>query len=65
MVNFNAGILSSFFWNSIKFPWSSSSEYSKFKRICKSVVSNPNAKCFAAIGYSESANTTFVQCDVF
>ena len=65
MVNFNAGILSSFFGNSIKFPWSSSSEYSKFKKLCKSVVSNPNAKCFAAIGYSESASTTFVQCDSF
>ena len=64
MVSFNAGILSSFFQNSIKFSWSSSSEYSKFKILCKSVVSNPNSKCFAVIGYSQSVNKTFVQCDV-
>ena len=65
MVEFIAGILSSPVLNSINFPSSSNSEYSKFKRLCKSVVSNPNAKCLAAIGYFESVNTEFVQCSVF
>ena len=40
-------------------------EYSKFKRLCKSVVSNANAKCLATIGYCESVNITFVECDFF
>ena len=67
MVKFIAGILSSPVLNSINFPPSSNSEYSKFKRLCKSVVSNPNAKCLAAIGYFESVTqyTAFVQCDAF
>ena len=65
MVKFIAGILSSPVLNSINFPSSSNSKYSKFKRLCKSVVSNPNVKCLAAIGYFESVNTAFVQCVVF
>ena len=59
MVKFKAGTLSSPASNSNFLPLSSKRIYSKFKRLCKSVVSNPNAKCFAAIGYSESANTVF------
>ena len=54
MVKINAGILSSYDLNSVSLASSSNKEYSKFKNICKSVVSNPNAKCFAAIGYFES-----------
>ena len=65
MVKFIAGILSSSVLNSINFPPSYNSKYSKFKRLCKSVVSNPNAKCLAAIGKLESVDTAFVQCDVF
>ena len=51
IVKFNAGILSSHCLNSINFPWSSIKEYSKLSKLCKSVVSNPKAKCFAAIGF--------------
>ena len=58
-------MLSSPILNSFNFSSSSYSQYSKFKRLCKSVVSNPNAKCHAAVGYFESVNTAFVQCDVF
>ena len=65
MVKFIAGIFSSAILNSINFPSSSNSKYSKFKRLCKSVVSNPNAKCLPAIGCFESINTAFVQCNVF
>ena len=65
MVKFIAGILSSPVLNSINFSSSSNSENSKFKRLCKSAVLNPNAKCLAAIGYFESVNTAFVQCDIF
>ena len=65
MVKFNAGIFSSTILNSIFLPSLSNKEYSKFKRSCKSFVSNPNAKCLATIGYFESVNTEFVQCDVF
>ena len=57
-------MLSSPILNSFNFSSSSYSQYSKFKRLCKSVVSNPNAKCLAAIGYFESVNIEFVQCDV-
>ena len=32
--------------------------------LCKSVVSNAKKKCLAISGYSESVNTTFVQCDL-
>ena len=65
MVKFIAGILYSSTLNSINFPSSSNSEYSKSKRLCKSVASNLNTKCLAAIEYFESVNTVFVQCDVF
>ena len=65
MVKFNAGTLFSSDLNSISLASSSNKEYSKFKRLCKSGVSNPKAKCFAAIGYFESVNEAFVQCDVF
>ena len=57
MVKLIAGILSSPVLNSINFPSSSNSKYSKFKRLCKSIVSNPNVKCLAAIGYFESVNS--------
>ena len=60
IVKFNAGILSSPCLNSINFPWSSIKEYSKLSKLCKSVVSNPKAECFAAIGSWESVRTVFV-----
>ena len=53
-MKFNEGILSSPCLNSNNLPQSFSNEYSKFNKLCKSVVSNPKAKCFAAIGYVES-----------
>ena len=36
---------------------------SKFKRSFKFVVVNANAKCVAAIGFSESVNTAFAYLD--
>ena len=65
MVKFNASIFSSPILNSIFLPLSSNKEYSKFKRLCKSFLSNPNAKCLATIRYFQSVNREFVQCDVF
>ena len=65
MVKFNASIFSSTILNSIFLPSLSNKEYSKFKRSCKSFVSNPNAKCLGTIGYFESVNREFVQSDVF
>ena len=38
---------------------------SKFNKLCKSVYSNPKAKCFAAIRYTESVKITLDQCDSF
>ena len=49
MVKFNAGILSSPSANSSNFPLTVIKEYSKFNKLCKSVVSNAKAKCFAAV----------------
>ena len=40
-------------------------EYSKFNKLCKSVVSNLKANCFAAIGYVQSVKITLVQCNSF
>ena len=54
MGKLNAGILSSPYLNSNNFLWSLSNEYSKFNKLCKSVVSNPEATCFAAIRYTKS-----------
>ena len=42
MVKFNAGILSPPCFNSNNFPRLFINEYSKFNKLCKSVVSNPN-----------------------
>ena len=65
MVKFNADILSSPCVNSNNFPLSLINEYSKLSRLCKSVVSKPKAKCFAAIENFESVKITFVQSDSF
>ena len=46
-------------------PSSSNREYSKFKRLRKSVVSNANARCWAVFGYCESLKTVLTQCEVF
>ena len=54
MVKFNAGILSPPCFNSNNFPRLFINEYSKFNKLCKSVVSNPKATCFAAIRYTKS-----------
>ena len=54
MGKLNAGILSSPYLNSNNFLWSLSNEYSKFNKLCKSVLSNPEAICFAAIRYTKS-----------
>ena len=43
----------------------SANEYSKFNKLCKSVVSIPKAKCLTAIGNSESVKITEVQWDCF
>ena len=63
MEKFNAGIFSSSCLNCNKFPLSLINEYSKFNKLCKSVVSNPKAKCLAAIGNIESVKITEVQCN--
>ena len=65
MVKFIAGILSSLSANLSNSPLSVIKENSKFSRLFKSVVSNANAKCFAAVGKAESVTTTLVQCEVF
>ena len=65
MVKFIAGILSSPSANLSNSPLSVIKENSKFSRLFKSVVSNANAKCFAAVGKAESVTTTLVQCEVF
>ena len=65
MVKFDAGILSSRLANLSNSPLSVIKEYSKFIKLCRSAVSNAKAKYFAASGYAESVNTTFVQCDSF
>ena len=53
MVKFNAGILSFPLANLSSSPFSVIKEYSKFNKLCRSVVSNAKAKCFAASGYAD------------
>ena len=65
MVKFVAGILSSPSANLSNSPLSVIKENSKFSRLFKFVVSNANAKFFAAVGKAESVTTTLVQCEVF
>ena len=65
MVRFIAGILSSPSANLSNSPLSVIKENSKFSKLFKSVVSNANAKCFAAIGKAAYVKTTLVQCKVF
>ena len=38
---------------------------SKFNKLCKSVVSNPKAKCLTPIESVESVKIMLVQCDSF
>ena len=65
MVKFIAGILSSPSANLSNSPLCVIKENSKFSRLFKSVVSNANAKCFAAVGKVESVKTMLVQYEVF
>ena len=51
--------------NFISSPLSFNKEYSKFSKLLKSCVSNPKAKCFAAIGIVTSVSLTLTQCDCF
>ena len=65
MVKFIADVLCSPSANLSNSTLSFIKQNSKFSKLFKSVVSNANAKCFAAVGKAESVKTMLVQCEVF